>query len=70
MYIILYLMAIHRAMHRLLMHIPVIPTRPEDREPSDAPNLLLGSYVKRYMFVQVCVCVCVCVCVLSNSGTL
>ena len=43
---ITYLIAMQTARRRLTTHMPVIPTRPEDNAPSDAPNLLLGSCVR------------------------
>ena len=39
-----YRVAIETAILRLQVLIPVMPTRPPDRAPREAPNLLLGSY--------------------------
>ena len=70
-------MAMGMLSRRIVEPIVVIPTRPLDSAPREAPNLLLGSYRNTYkhvymgvcivcvvhvLYVYVFVCVCVCVC--------
>ena len=67
-------MAMGMLSRRIVEPIVVMPTRPLDSAPREAPNLLSGSYrntykhvymgvcivcVVRVLYVYVCVCVCV-----------